>query len=118
MTDRQDGKSGVVLDAAQPLFVDRKFDVVFIEYRDGAVVVIAGDPHHQHVSARDPRQSILTAGAATGAPASMVRAGNRSNAGDIAAATPQHLLCERVGDDRVVQSRWDIEAAKLAQITC
>ena len=89
MPNRQDRKPSVVLNPAQPLFVDGELYVVFIEHRDGAVVVITRNPHRQHVSARHSRQSIPTGAGATGAPASMARAASRSGAGDTAAATPQ-----------------------------
>ena len=50
--DRPHRKARIVLDAAQPLLVDREPDRIVIHHRERAVVVVAGNSHYQHVTAR------------------------------------------------------------------
>ena len=81
--DRPYRKTRVVLDAAQPLLVDRETDRVVIHHRERAVVVVAGNSHYQHVTApvlsrRYWRRSSQSGGAAAGAPAPPVRGARKS----------------------------------------
>src|SRR5579872_3641211 len=75
-TDSKKRKARIVLDPAQPLFVDSELYLVFIGQRDRAVVVVARDPHHQHVralAAPRPSAALSAAAAATGRPARAAR---------------------------------------------